>query len=367
MRVIKCALAFVLVFCTLAVTVVCTAVVADNVVIVDDTAVAKNTKTDNVESENDSDENVTEKPELSVVGANEYKPRLTAPDKDNKYYYSDINVFYKHGWGMPNCTAYAYGRAYEILKKEPQLCIYSAYLWYDYNKDNKLYAYGKTPKLGAIACFTYKDGTGGHVAVVEKITSDTVYYSNSAYSGESFYVNTAPVDDPSNGNDNWLFQGYIYIGDFDVADEEPPQGDVYKITSDNGVNMRKGAGTSYGIVTAIPCGQTVTVTKTKKAGGYLWGYTTYQNKSGWFVTDFAELIYSNEGEDSTLQPDEEMGMLGDVDLDGTLSVMDATFIQMITAEMVTPTQKQLALCDYDKDSTISVMDSTGLRLTLAQL
>ena len=367
MRVMKCALAFILVFCTMAVTVVCAAVVADEGATFEKEMVSVTEETVSTEAENNNDAFLSDKPELSVVGASEYKPRLTAPSKNNKYYYSDINVFYKHGWGMPNCTAYAYGRAYEILGKEPELCIYSAYLWYDYNKDNKCYAYGKTPKLGAIACYTYKDGTGGHVAVVEKITKDTVYYSNSAYSGENFYVNTAPLDDPTDGRSNWLFQGYIYIGDYEVADENPQQGDVYKITSDNGVNMRKGAGTSYAIVSAIPMGQTVTVTKTKKADGYLWGYTTYLDKSGWFVTDFAELIYSNDGSNSTINPDEQMGMLGDVDLDSKLSIMDATLIQLFISQLETPTQKQLALCDYDKDSTISVMDSTALRFTLAQL
>ena len=52
---------------------------------------------------------------------------------------------------MPNCTAYAYGRAYEILGTRPNLCPNNAGRWYDYNVNNGYYPYGQTPKLGAIA------------------------------------------------------------------------------------------------------------------------------------------------------------------------------------------------------------------------
>lgn len=58
---------------------------------------------------------------------------------------------------MPNCTAYAYGRAYEILGSEPKLSWNNAEQWYDYNKSNGYYKYGQTPKVGAIAA--------GHITV----------------------------------------------------------------------------------------------------------------------------------------------------------------------------------------------------------
>ena len=124
--------------------------------------------------------------DLADTSATSYTPRLSAPAKTNKYYYSNLNPFYQYGWGMPNCTCYAWGRAYEILGKAPNLSLYSAYLWYGYNKDNKIYSYGTTPKLGAIACWVYASGTSGHVAVVEKIENNTITFSNPAYSGEYF-------------------------------------------------------------------------------------------------------------------------------------------------------------------------------------
>ena len=56
-----------------------------------------------------------------IASAASFSPRLSAPSLSNKYYYSNLNVFYKYDYGMPNCTAYAYGRAYEILGSEPKL------------------------------------------------------------------------------------------------------------------------------------------------------------------------------------------------------------------------------------------------------
>jgi len=377
-----------------------------------------------------------EKPEIAATGADTYKPRLSAPAKTNKYYYSDQNIFYQYNYGMPNCTCYAWGRAYEITKKLPSLCVYSAYLWFDYNKENTIYTYGNKPKLGAIACWVYTSGNAGHVAVVEKIEKNTITFSNSAYGGEEFYLSTAPVDDPSNGNASWIFQGYIYLGDYESADTAADKtaansastGDVYRITSDDGVNLRSGAGTSHPSLGCIPYGVDVTVTKTKKAEGYLWGYTDYNGKKGWFVTDFAKLLYHNtddtaaksitqntqpatqpptqaptqpptaapttkttvnkpsaseapviqQTEPPTEPPSEAPTtsfeyaplpprdvVMGDVDGDGFVSILDATRIQLIVAELYVPTKYMLIVGDYDGDSIFSVIDATRMRYDLA--
>ena len=79
---------------------------------------------------------------------------------------------------MPNCTAYAFGRAYEILGTEPNLSHGNAQDWYGYNQATGAYSYGSTPQVGAIACWSYNGG--GHVAVVESIDNGVVTLSNSA-------------------------------------------------------------------------------------------------------------------------------------------------------------------------------------------
>lgn len=140
-----------------------------------------------------------------------YTPRVSAPDKENPCYYSSENIFYASDYGMPNCTCYAWGRAYELNGEKPELSPYDACTWYPYNAENGIYDYGDEPKQGAIACWAYADGGSGHVAVVEDVDDDSVLLSNSAYSGDEFYMDTVPVNDPSAGRDNWIFQGYIYV------------------------------------------------------------------------------------------------------------------------------------------------------------
>ena len=76
----------------------------------------------------------------NAYAANAYTPRVSAPEKSNGYYYGSKNIFYTSGYGMPNCTAYAYGRAYELLGTKPALSSGNAGKWYSYNKQNKKYS-----------------------------------------------------------------------------------------------------------------------------------------------------------------------------------------------------------------------------------
>lgn len=59
-----------------------------------------------------------------------------------------------------------------------------------------------------------------------------------------------------------------------------------KINTKSGVNVRKGPGTGYDILTAIPNGTTVTITK--ESGD--WGYTTYAGKKGYISLKYAKKV-----------------------------------------------------------------------------
>lgn len=149
-----------------------------------------------------------------------YSARLAAPGTDNPYFYAD-NPYYLGGYGMPNCTAYAYGRAYENLGTKPNLSMGNANQWWDYNLSNGYYPSGRTAKLGAIIC--WGNGAAGHVAVVESIVGDVVTISESSWGGDLFnsysYI-SGSEDSTSIGG----FQGYIYVGDFIDASSDtiPP-------------------------------------------------------------------------------------------------------------------------------------------------
>lgn len=138
-----------------------------------------------------------------------YQPRTEAPDTSNAYYYAD-NPFYKSGWGMPNCTCYAFGRMWELTGVYPQLSTGNAENWWGYNDG---YSRGTSPKLGAVICWrkgevgNSEDGAG-HVAVVEEINADGSFLtSNSGWGGPLFWTQTIGADCALDG---YVFQGFIY-------------------------------------------------------------------------------------------------------------------------------------------------------------
>jgi len=176
--------------------------------------------------------NVVENYGISLMSVSSYSPRLTAPSTSNPYY-TTLNVFHTSGYGMVgnngNCTCYAYGRSYENLGSKPNLSTGNAENWYNYNKNNGYYSYGKTPALGAVAVWgkgvigNSSDGAG-HVAVVEVIDGDTVTTSESGWN--SFYFKTY-TRSASHSNfsysSSYSFQGFIYVcGENSGADPETP-------------------------------------------------------------------------------------------------------------------------------------------------
>lgn len=124
---------------------------------------------------------------------------------------------------------------------------------------------------------------GGHYVAVDKVVGSTVYIMDPANTGYTnlFDYDAAGVQKiriykgPHNGSGSTA-NSY----DTSIA----PVGTKYTITSDDGVNLRSGAGTSYDKLTAIPYNTTVTVTKVQNG----WGYTTYDGKKGWFTLQYAK-------------------------------------------------------------------------------
>lgn len=141
-----------------------------------------------------------------------FVPRTTAPETNNRFYYTD-NVFYQSGYGLPNCTCYAWGRFYELSGQRPNLSTRDAENWYGNTGDG--YTRGQSPKLGAVICWRRgvvgddSDGAG-HVAIVEQINADgSIVTSNSAYGSTLFYQQT--LTPPSYSfSSAYTFQGFIY-------------------------------------------------------------------------------------------------------------------------------------------------------------
>ena len=155
-----------------------------------------------------------------------FNPRLTKPEKGNKYYITKANGGYSNAIkGKPtdadcdvlsNCVGYAYGRFNEIggYGSCKYLSPVNAENFIQYKGDLEV---GQTPKLGA--CMVWRKGAtlsnsdgAGHVAIVEKIISDTqIVTSESGWNSKAFWTKTR-----NKGNGNWdggsgyTFLGFIY-------------------------------------------------------------------------------------------------------------------------------------------------------------
>lgn len=69
----------------------------------------------------------------------------------------------------------------------------------------------------------------------------------------------------------------------------------------------------------------------------------------------------------TLESGTDDSILGDVDGDSNVTIMDATAIQRHIAKHLSLTEKQLEVADTDKDGKLSVMDATAIQRYVAKL
>ena len=156
----------------------------------------------------------------------QFVPRLTRPEAGNKYYITKGNGGYSNAIkGQPtdslcdvlsNCVGYAYGRFNEIGGYGK--CKYLS----PTNAENFIQhcgglTVGQTPKLGA--CMVWRKGNtlsgsdgAGHVAIVEKIISDTqIVTSESGWNSSPFWTKTRYKGDGNWGaGSGYTFLGFIY-------------------------------------------------------------------------------------------------------------------------------------------------------------
>ena len=155
-------------------------------------------------------------------------PRLQPPSESDKrfinYKKGGINtcivIDKASGSVLPNCVGYVQGRWLELFDAKEvnwKLPACNAEYWYEAAKKAG-FKTGKTPKLGAIACWragqvkNNADGAG-HVAVVEEIKANgDIVTSNSAYGGYEFYTKNITKASGYVYSENRPLLGFIYCG-----------------------------------------------------------------------------------------------------------------------------------------------------------
>lgn len=152
--------------------------------------------------------------------------RTKKPEAGNKFYNTKSNGGYSTCiQGKPtdkgcdvlaNCVGYACGRFNEIIgeMKYPSLNC-NAENFIERAKNTYNLEVGQEPKVGAIMCWQHgtlssSDGAG-HVAIVEKVISNTeVYTSESSYGGAAFFNAIRTKGTGKWGISNYTFRGFIY-------------------------------------------------------------------------------------------------------------------------------------------------------------
>ena len=161
------------------------------------------------------------------------------------------------------------------------------------------------------------------------------------------------------------------------------------------LNLRSGAGTGYSSIASIPDGTQLTVTETTIADGRDWGKTTYSGKTGWVALEYCNYVSATpqpttsaptvppttvapttvppttvppttvaptfEREDTTEVPYAKDRLIGDVNGDGRVTILDATLIQKYLTDTVQLTKDQIICCDFDFNGRVSVNDVTSLQ------
>lgn len=152
-----------------------------------------------------------------------FTPRLTSKGIYGSEFYYSKNPFESSGYGLPNCTAYAWGRSYEITGVRPSyLPLSDGGTWYPDAVKAGNCALGQKPMLGSVICYASTTGGAGHVAIVEQINSDGSFVISQ--SGYNRPIPEYPPDDPEYfwvstcdgttmlpvGSTKYAFQGFIY-------------------------------------------------------------------------------------------------------------------------------------------------------------
>ena len=146
-----------------------------------------------------------------------FTPRLNSDGIMNNFHWYSENPFYQSGYGMPNCTCYAYGRFWEIGDLEnigqndpTNLPRGDGGTWWNDAVSGGYYETGQIPKLGAVACFYDNNGGAGHVAIVEEIDANgNITCSNSAWQSTYFFLTNLLVSS-NYSYSHFTFQGFIY-------------------------------------------------------------------------------------------------------------------------------------------------------------
>lgn len=187
--------------------------------------------------------------------------------------YNKDNIFTTYGY-KGQCTWFTYGRALEKLDVKLPTAFYGNAVewWYD-NANEKVFSYGEEPKANSIAVWSGGNLGYGHVAFVEKVENDTVYFNEGNFSVRGDYDQKLKSlsKESIKQRGNLYLKGYIYLdeGDKNTSIESPEHTSSIteqykygtpKITTGSTLNIRLNPSTSSKICGTLKKGDYFSIT-----------------------------------------------------------------------------------------------------------
>jgi len=201
------------------------------------------------------------------------------PNTNSSAYTAVGNIFAKSGY-TGQCTWFTYGRVLEKLGIAlPSQFYGNAVDWWYANASSNVYSYGSEPKANSIIVWGGGPHGYGHVGFAEEVSGATVYFNEGNFNVRGNYDGSekALSKEAIKNRGNLYLKGYIYVGDgrkSTPANTTPSSGDTsnsssVNSSSKNGVvntssssstlNVRNGAGTSFGVIGGLKKGESVSI------------------------------------------------------------------------------------------------------------
>ncbi|MHC6180535.1 SH3 domain-containing protein [Clostridium sp. JNZ X4-2] len=197
------------------------------------------------------------------------------PNIQSSAYTAVGNIFAKCGY-TGQCTWFTYGRVLEKLGISlPSEFYGNAVDWWYANAKDNIYSYGSEPKANSIIVWGGGSVGYGHVGFVEEVDGDTVYFNEGNFNIRGNYDGNIKSlsKEAIKNRGNLYLKGYIYVGDgkqsspasstsTGTSASTSQSGIVNISNSSSALNIRNGAGTSFGILGSLKKGQSVQIVGT---------------------------------------------------------------------------------------------------------
>lgn len=250
-----------------------------------------------------------------------------------------------------------------------------------FNENNKLY---QNEVYGATCEFDYiSEETAALVRLNKKVTYANVFDFSKGYNeldkiifestsaGSDYVLSYIPLDSngiPDDDETTWIqlkagtidYQGYICI---DIDNYVVPRGKAAI-----GVTIKETENSNALSIGAcewltVGGGRSAFIPNAKKGDSYVLGYSTSGTK------DLMDLYYrwyeDTIGGTFVIKTiANKVDIIGDVDLDGEVSILDVTKIQRKIADIETFNEYQEKLADYDADNAVTILDCTKIQRVL---